>query len=233
VNEQPPLPPPPTQSSGAGCFARGCLIAVVALVVFAVLLGVGGTILYRRAVVHFTAAQAVEVPVAVISNEQYQTARGNLDRLRNAIGANREETIVFGATDLNAIVAHEQEFSGARGRVRFGIADSNMTVDLSVPLESIRLAGFSHRWFNGSVRFSFAYENEQFDFAPLAVQAGTWSVPEWLLTSEFSSSFSRTFSQRFHDEMQAKPQGREVWNHLKSIRLQDDKLVVTTQPSSR
>jgi hypothetical protein len=142
---------------------------------------------------------------------------------------NREETIALSAADLNALVARDREFSGARGRVRFAMADSVMTLDLSVPVDFIPLPRLKNRWFNGTARFVLNFEYDQFEIAPTLIQAGGWRVPDWILSSAFASSFSRSFSRSFHEAMQKNLQGAAVWSHIKTLKVEGDKLVITTQ----
>jgi uncharacterized MAPEG superfamily protein len=214
--------------SGTGCFVRGCLVVLVAGIALAVVVGVGSLYLYRKVIDGFTSTQPVDIQVAAPTEGEFQAAQSALDRVRSAIANNREETIAFSAAALNALVTRDREFSGARKRVRFAMADSVMTLDLSAPVESLRWPRLKDRWFNGTARFTLRFEYDQFMIAPLSIQAAGWRVPEWLLTSDVNSSFSRSFTKSFHDAMRRNPQGAAVWNHIKAIRVQDDKLVITT-----
>lgn len=215
--------------NGAGCFVRGCLVVVIASIALAVILGVGGALLYQKVLNRFTAAEPVDVQVTAPTPAEYQVARTDFDRLRAAIANNREETIALSAADLNALVARDREFSGARGRVRFTMADSVMTLDLSVPVDSFPLPRLKNRWYNGTARFALNFEYDQFEIAPTLIEAGSWRVSDWILSPAFASSFNRSFSRSFHEAMQKNSQGAAVWSHIKSIKVEGDKLVIATR----
>lgn len=229
MSDNNPLPPPPSNSSS--CLIRGCLILVAAIVLMVVVLGVGGVYLYRRGLDHFTSPRAVDVQVTPPTQAESQNARANFERLRRAVVNNQEQTVVFTANELNAIVAEQSEFAGARGRVRFAMADSIMTLDLSVPIDSVPLVGMKERWFNGSARFRLNFSADQFDVVPLELNANEWSLPKWLFSSNFAEAFSRSFTRSFHDALQSNREGSAFWRRIKSVKVEGDKLIVSTQPA--
>jgi hypothetical protein len=215
-----------------GYFAQGCLAVVLGSLAVALLLCGGGIYFYGRIIERSTSAQPANIILAAPTHGQFETARSALERFRAAIANNREERAEFSATDLNALIAAHPDFAGARGRVRFAVNESAMTLDLSAPLDSVPLPKLKRRWFNGTARFTVNYEFDQFAFGPIALAGGGWRVPDWLLTSEFGASFSRSFSQSFQEAMRKNAQGAAFWRHIRTITVEGDRLVVTTQPAA-
>lgn len=211
-----------------GCFAKGCL--TVLIIGFLLIAGGIGTTwyLYVKTVNNLTSPAPVDVQVAPPSESQYQAAENTMERLRTAIADNKETTVEFTAADLNALFARDSDFEDLRGRVRIEIADSTMTVALSAPLHSIPLPKMRKRWFNGTARFSFTYDSGTFRFDLKSAEAGGHEVPDIFL-SNFNSSFDESMNRSFLNELKSDDHDSEFWDHVKTMRLVGDKLVVTTK----
>lgn len=211
-----------------GCFAKGCL--TVLIIGFLLIAGGIGTTwyLYVKTVNNLTSPAPVDVQVAPPSESQFQAAENSMEGLRTAIANNKETTVEFTAADLNALFARDSDFEDLRGRVRIEIADSTMTVALSAPLRSIPLPKIRKRWFNGTARFSFTYDSGTFRFDLKSAEAGGHEVPDIFL-SNFNSSFDESMNRSFLNELKSDDHDSEFWDHVKTMRLVGDKLVVTTK----
>jgi hypothetical protein len=82
-------------------------------------------------------------------------------------------------------------------------------------------------WFNASASFGFAYAFGIFRVDLRSAEANGHQLSDEFLSS-FGSSFSQSFNKSFQDKLR-KNNGTEFWNHVKTISLEGDKLVVTTQ----
>ena len=212
-----------------GCFAKGCLTLLI--VGFILMAGfIGATwYLYVKTIDNLTSPASADVQIEPPTESQFQTAENSLTRLREAIANNRETTVEFTAADLNALFARDRDFEKWRGRIRIEIADSSMTIALSAPLNSIRLPRIKKRWFNGTARFSFTYESGEFSFDIKSAEAGGHQVPDIFLSGSIISSLGESMNRSFRDELTRTDRGSEFWNHVKTMSLEGDKLVVTTQ----
>ena len=212
-----------------GCFAKGCLtILIVGFLLLACVLG-GCWYVYVKTVDNLTSPAPADVQVQPPSESQFQTAETSMNRLREAVANDKETTVEFTAADLNALFARDPAFSDWRGRIRIEIADSTMTIALSAPLHSIPLPRVKKRWFNGTARFSFNYDDGRFSFDIKSAEAGGHQVPDIFLTESSISSFSDSMNRSFRDEVKDNDHGADFWNHVKRMSLEGDKLVVTTQ----
>jgi hypothetical protein len=213
-----------------GCVAKGCLTLLIAgFLLLACIIG-GSWYLYVKTVNNLTSPAPADVQVAPPSESQFQTAETSMTRLRKAIADNEVTTVEFTAADLNALFARDAAFSDWRGRVRIEIADSIMTVTGSAALTSIPLPRLKNRWFNGTVRLSFTYDNGLFDFDIKSAEAGGHQLPDIFLSSSSLSSFNDSMNQSFRNTVNNNDSGSVFWNHVKKMAVVDDKLVVTTQP---
>lgn len=211
-----------------GCFAKGCLIVLI--IGFVLIAGGIGTTwyLYVKTVDHLTSPAPAHVQAEPPSESQFQAAESSMQRLRTAGASNKATTVEFTAADLNALFARDPDFEDLRGRVRIEIADSIMTIAVSAPLRSIPLPRMKKRWFNGTARFSFTYDSGSFSFDLQSAEAGGNHVPDIFLPS-LNSSFDESMNRDFLNELRSNDHDSEFWDHVKTMRLVGDKLVVTTK----
>jgi hypothetical protein len=226
MNGQPP--PLQYQAPGMGCFAKGCLtLLIIGFILIAAVIG-GTCYVYVKAVDNLTSRAPVDVQTERPSESQFQAAESSMERLRTAIAHDKETTVEFTGADLNALFARDPSFEDLRGRVRIEIADSTMTVALSAPLHSIPLPGMKKRWFNGTASFSFTYNSGAFRFDLKSAEARGHHVPDIFL-SNFNSSIDESMDRDFLNGLKSNDHDSEFWDHVKTMRLVGDKLVVTTK----
>ncbi len=223
--QQPLAYPPPKKSSGCGCFAGGCLSVFVAAAFGLVLLFVCGWFVFSRALNSFTSNAPTEITVTVPSEAEYAEANAKFEQFRDAVRRDQTTTIAFTAADLNALIARHPDFASQRGRVHVSIDGTVATVEMSVPLKTVPL--MKHRWFNGSTRFTFSYEDHDFVFDPEWIEANGHHFTNNTLSS-FTSSFNRRFTTSFRDSMEENGAGK-FWESVKSMTLQDGQLIITTR----
>ena len=216
-------PPPPQKDSSC---ARGCLVIGLALLLLAGLI-IGGTwYLYGRALNLYTSTSAARVKVATPSPSEIRSAQATLASLREAISINEARRIELTGTDINALIANEQSFSGARGRVFVTIQDSEIVIESSIPLSAVPLPKIKDRWLNSTAHVVFGYDGDfHFEFKSGAAQGV--DVPVSFFRS-FNRSFTQTFNDKFKEEV-AKQGSGSFWNHIEQISIESDKLVIVTK----
>jgi hypothetical protein len=211
-----------------GCFAKGCLGILIAGFLLILLCLGGGWFFYKKTFSKLTATTPSDVQIEAPSPEQIQSAQTSLDRLNDAIARKQQTTVAFTGPELNVLLAREADLDFLRDRSRIEISNSIMTVTLSAPLDSLPLPGVKGRWFNGTVRFGWSYTDGDFDVDIKSVEANGYAFPSVFL-SNFDSSFTDSMNSGFHDEIRKNNREEEFWRHIKSIKLEGDKAVVTTK----
>ena len=211
-----------------GCFAKGCLTVLVLGFLFCAVVGVGGWWFYKKTFSNLTASGPVDVQIEKPTQAQVQSAEASAARLDEAISQNKETTLEFTGPELNHLLQRNADWDFLRGRTRIDIADSTMTVAMSAPLDSLPWPGAKGRWFNGTVRFSMTYSSGGFQLEIISAEANGTQFPSALLSS-FNSSFNESMNEEFQKELR-KNRDNEFWNHVKSISLQGDKMIITTKP---
>ena len=146
---------------------------------------VGGSFfVVNRAINAFTSTQPVQIQVRQATPAERQVAKAKLDTLRSAARNHQETTIEFNADEINALIANEPEFRGARGHVRVAIANSIASLDVSAPLDSMHWKRLKGRWFNGNIQFGFSYVDDNFNFDIRSAEANGYQFPRAILTSD-------------------------------------------------
>ena len=204
----------------------GCLtILIVGFLLMAGVIGTAWYVYHKLATTDLISDRPAEVRLEPPTDAEYRAAESALARVKNPTG--REETVSFTATDLNALVARDPDFRELENRARIDIQNSVMTMTLSAPLDSIPWAGTERRWFNGTVRVTGSYDAPVFRVHLESVTGGEYEVPGFVLSqinSWLNWGLNENTSQWDDGDFDS-----EVWKRIKSIRLEGDKMMVTTK----
>lgn len=210
-----------------GCFAMGCITVLVVGFLMIAVVGVGGWWFYKTTFKSLTSSGPSEVRMEAPTPEVVQKAEASKARLDQAIAKNEETTIELTGPELAVLLARDGDLDFLRDRTRIDISNSIMTVTLSAPLRALKWPGMKDRWFNGTVRFSMTYANGEFEIDLMSAEANGREFPD-VFISGFNNAFTEAMNDAFHDA-----RGRhdnEFWNHVKTMKLEGDKLVLTTKP---
>jgi hypothetical protein len=208
-----------------GCFATCCLsLIILGFVCIAGVIGTGWWFYHKLASNNIISDAPIAVQLAEPSEAEYQAADSSLAKLKTAANERREETVSFTAADLNALLARNPDFRDFEGHARVEIANSAMTVSLSAPLD-IFWSSNKRRWFNGIVRFSGRYENDEFQINIQSARGGDYEVPQSIL-SRLNSNFSQNLTDNTEDWRRTF--GVDL-RRVKRMLLDGDKLIITTK----
>jgi hypothetical protein len=223
-----PSPEAAAARSGGCCCGLGCA-SIFLVIAAAVALFFGGLYyLYAKTVDALTAPAPVAVLMETPSDAQFAAANQKFEQIRTAAVMQQAQTVEFTAPELNALIARHPQFSEWRGKTRVDIADSNMTIDLSVPLSGVPLPRVKHRWFNGTVRLALAYDENRF---VLGVKSFTANGQEIDMTGwqTFADEINNGFNESFDRSQRDDPRSNEFWENVRSMEVRDDKLIITTK----
>ncbi len=214
---------------GAGCCGGGCVaLLVIAFLGLAAVIG-GGWYLVHKAIDTFTSTEPANVAIAMPSDAEFAAANEKLEQLHTALRSQQGATFTFTAAELNALVARHPDFAARKGKMRFAIADSIATVEMSVPLSTLDWSRLRRRWFNGSANFGFIYADEGFRFDLNWLEANGHRLSGGILRYG-TDAFNRSFSRGFDDSVE-KEGSSELWRNVKTMTLDEDKLVIITRGS--
>jgi hypothetical protein len=137
-------------------------------------------------------------------------------------------TIEFTAGDLNALIARHPDFSDLRRKARVGIANSILSLDVSVPLDSIPLPRMNGRWLNGSVNLGLTYDEDRFDLNVRSLAANGREIDSTFFDT-MADWVNDTTNRSFDESQQENPRFNDLFESVKSMAVIGDKLVVTTK----
>ncbi len=206
----------------------GCTtIFVVALLGLALVLG-GTWWLLTKVMNDYTSKEPANVEMAAVSEAEFAAANDKLVSVQDAQRRHQSVSVQFTAAELNALIARHPDFSDMRGKFRVAIADSLMTLDMSVPLREIDVPGIRDRWLNGTARFEFIYHENAFNFALRSLTANDRDLPLSVLQG-FEAPFNKSFNESFEKSRRKNARSNEFWENVKTVAVIDDKLVITTK----
>lgn len=211
-----------------GCFAKGCLTVLIFGFLMIAVVGVGGWWFYKKTFNSLTSSGPSDVRIEAPTPEVVQKAEASKARLDQAIANNEETTIELTGPELAVLLSRDADLDFLRDRTRIDISNSIMTVTLSAPLDVLSWPGMKGRWFNGTVRFGMTYANDEFEVDIQSAEANGREFPD-IFVSGFNNSFTEAMNEAFQDARRRN--GNEFWNHVKTMKLEGDKLVLTTKPN--
>lgn len=221
----PPALPP---KRGGCCCAGGCAtLLTIGVVGFVLLIGLAWY-LCGKAIGMYTSAAPTDIRIEAPSEPQFAAANTKLEQMRTAAAKNEAGTFEFTAADLNALIARHPGFNELRNKVRVGIESGSMLVDVSAPLSSVSLPGLRKRWFNGTAKFGLDYDDGSFDLALRSLSANGREFPLSVLPA-LDTTFSESINTGFRKSQQEHRANEELWQHVKTISIDGDKLIVTTK----
>ena len=184
--------------------------------------------MYAKSVDALTSDAPIAVTMEAPSDEQVAAATQKVEQLRTAALTQQVVTMEFTAAELNALIARHPSFSDWRGKARVAIANSELTLDLSVPLSEIPLPRVRNRYFNGSVRFALAYDEDQFTLGVRSLSANGQDI-DLSFFQTMADDINRGFNEGFDKSQRENAQSNEFWENVRSLEVRGDRLIITTK----
>jgi hypothetical protein len=216
-----------TEKQGMGCFAKGCLTVIVVCILLAAISVGGGYYYLKKFVTTLTSDKAVAIKVEQPTDAQMQAAAAKAQALTDAYNSGKEITVELTGPDLNALIARNPKLADYKGTMYFSIANSEVSGDVSVPLDAVPFDMFKKRFFNGRFVAFFELNNAEVTFKPKLIEANGRRVPDVVINQINSAEGQK----QLNDELR-KPNGKDLRNELsrfKSVRVVGDRLVIVTK----
>ncbi|MEO5720962.1 MAG: hypothetical protein ABIR71_05770 [Chthoniobacterales bacterium] len=226
---QPAVPPTqiPKSKGGCACCAMGCtsmfvlLLVGMAMIIGLLWWGLG------EVVKEYTASGPIAIATET-TDAEYAAAEQKYNALAAAARARQTVTVQLNASEVNALIARHPEFADMRGKFRVAMADSLMTLEMSVPLREINLPRIRDRWLNGSARFGLLYHDGNFNFSLRGLSANERELSMQFLQN-FAGAFNEKFNERFHEKRRERDRTHDFWEIIRTLAIVDDQLVITTK----
>jgi hypothetical protein len=214
--------PPPRR--GLGCFARGCLILFVFVIVLAVA-GFAGLYwgfqrhsaivhgIYWLAKAHSISETPAPIPAFAASDEQIQAVQERWQDFEQKTRASQPAEIELTADDINSLIAANR---AARWKAFVSIKENRLRLQMSVPLGEF--FGRSSYYFNGDIMIQLngaeSLEHPQLN----QIVVNNEPVPRYLLNWKYRSKRLREYLADYRNS-----------SNIGTIEIRDGKLILRSR----
>jgi hypothetical protein len=206
-------PPPPQR--GMGCFAKGCLILVVFLIVLAIAFVGGSYLAIRYLRSEYFPTTNMQLSTSMATEQEQETVRTRWDAFEKAARAGQPARIELTADDLNALIDSEPKL---RGKAHVSIDNNVGHLQVSIPLAEARwLRG---HYINAECTVQSAADGTPADARITRIIVNGRSVGEEVLRWQYRSWSLRRYMSDWSND-----------NNLERFEIEDGKVVLQTKES--
>jgi len=206
------------ERGGMGCFAKGCLVLLVVLLVVGGLLGLGAYSVYKKAW-NYTADTAPSIPIQQATDQQIQEIQGRLQIFVQAVQSGAPAELRLSADDLNTLIGSSADL---KGRFHVRIQDSRLFVRMGVPLNDV--PGFSGRHLDCEVNPEISVNDGVFQISVKSMQVKGQPVPDEFVQHPQIKEFFKGFSEGFAND----PNMAAILSRIKTLQVEGDRIVLHT-----
>ena len=215
--------PPPKQ--GRGCFFYGCIIALVLAFLMMVAIALSGYFGYRAylaLVQGNTSTAPMVLPKVEMPEEARKDLHTRIDAFKAALDKGEEtEPLVLNADELNVLLS---EASQTKGRVYVIVDGSNLTGEVSVPLDEVGLPGLKGRYFNGKATFHASFRDGVFILTAQSAEVNGRPLPDQFMASLRTKNLA--------EDIARDPKNAALLGKLDSIQVKDGKVTIRAKPKA-
>jgi hypothetical protein len=210
------------EKKGGGC-GKFVLIGCAVLLVLGAAGAIGAYFVVKGALTKFveayTSTEPLEIPVVEMPEDEVQNLVARVDRFKQAVEDGQPtEPLALTGTEINAILQNDPDFEGVGDKVYVTVEGDTIRGEISIPLED--LTGFGEgRYVTGSGEFNVSLVGGQPVVFLKSLTVNDKTVPQEVM-QEFSQ-------ENLAKEMANDPQFKPVLDKLKSIEIEEGKLVIT------
>ena len=204
-------------SKDGNCFLYGCagvvVVGLIGVVVtfFAIRAG------FNHLKEQYTSDTGVELPTI----EADEATVSRVDGWRSAVEAGEDQpALTLTQDDINVLIQHHPELDWLSDNVYVTIEGSDITGDMSLPLDEI--PGFRGRYFNGSATFDLSVEDGRLYLYLAGASMNGEAVPEDVMVG-----FKGT---NIVEDLNRDPEFQKLLENVESVTIENS--VVTVVPSS-
>jgi hypothetical protein len=227
----PNVPPPmPSPSKKHGCFFYGCLTAIIAAVLIAIIGGVGAYYAMKTLAglaVEYTEAAPAQLPKVEVSPSEHGALQKRVSDFEAALNGGQPAALTLTGNELNALIAGDASKSAWKNRVRFAIEGGNLKCQLSMPLDDMaKVPGFGNlkgRYLNGSAAVKASMDTGVLFVTLQSLEVKGKPLPEQFLAALRKENLAK---EAYNDKDSAR-----FLNRLEGLKIQDGTLTLTGKAS--
>lgn len=214
VEKLEPVKPP------RGCFFYGCMTALALSLVLMLVAGIAAFSIYRyytRMVNQYTSTAPVPLPPVTLSDEEKTSLKERVDAFKKSLDTGKDiKPLVLTADEINAQIAENPDFAN---HVHVEIQGDKIQGQVSMPLDKIKLPGFSGRYLNGKATFAVLLTGGQLFVTLNALEVNGKPLPEETLQGFRNQNLAASFADD--------PDNAKAIAKLESIEVKNGTLIIT------
>jgi hypothetical protein len=205
-----------------GCLFWGGIIAGT-LLLFMVLLGVGGFYYVKHLINEYTDTKPLAMPAVQLSDAEVKILRDRVDSFDRDVKVGKlVEPLILTADEINALIAKNNK-SSSPVLFYFNFNDDRVQAQLSMPLDGIGLRILRGRYFNGSGDFLVSLRGGR-----LWANVQSLSIKGRQVPDRFMQGIRM---QNFADAWTNNADFNSAVAKLKEIKIENGKLSVVPKPA--
>ena len=204
---------------------RGCLFYLfVSIIVFVLALGGAGYFGYRyitgklgEFVQEYTSDTPAVLPKENLTEEEIAQVNTRTQQFVSAVNSGQSaDPLVLTGKDINALIAGSPDFAMFKDSVHVSISDSNVTGEISLPLDEF---GYPGRYLNGKATFSVQIIGENLDVRISELVVKGQPAPD-----AFMSAIK---GQNLAEDNKIKSEESKFLSKIQRLDVKDGKIIIT------
>lgn len=212
-------PPPPRQPRNWSCCLWGCLIAFIFLILITIALVLVGRSTLTALRENWTSPEPQELPTLTIEEPALDELVARVDAFADHVEHGEPSApLVLSQDEINALIQHHPDWRDLHDKVYVEIEDGLIKGRVNFPLDGIPL--MSGRYFHGTATFDVGLEDGRLEVYVDSAEVNGEPLPDEFMAAIRQENLAQEYTR---DNAEA----REIVDRLESIRIEDDKLVIT------
>jgi hypothetical protein len=212
---------------GKGCLFYGCLTVVIVGLLAAVMVGVGGYLLVKKAgqmMEQYTGAEPMEMPVVQMEEGVYQALAERVDGFGRALKEGKPAgDLELTSEELNALLNRNSSMQLGSMRMNVVMKESEVSGQVSVPLDGLAdVPGFKRlkgRYLNGNARLGVEMQEGRIVVRLLGMEVNGQQLPAEVLRALANVNWL--------EEAYKDPKSAEVLAKIRSVAVEQGVLRVS------
>ena len=223
--------PPPGQPpvivvqkrSGWGCFAIGCVVVIVLLLIGGAIVAGLGFFTYSK-VSKLTSDQPAAIATFDGGDSMYQAASKKLDAFKQDADVHRPSRLELTADEINTLIAHNPDTSGSQLHFFVRLHDDAANVQLSLPTSMLPVSIFPGRYLNAEADFTPSLDSAK----NLNVNLHSLKIAAEAVPPDQLAPLQMQVNTAINFQIQRSSDAQEFLSHANSVEVRDGKLIITT-----
>ena len=222
---QPPVVVVHKRGGGMGCFAIGCIVALILVIVaIAVVAGIG--YFTYTGVSKMTSDQAAAIPSFDGGDAMYEEATNKVNAFQKAAEGNQAARLELTADEINTLISHNPDYAHSSYKVFVTLKGDAATVDVSMPTSALPVSVFPGRYINAEAELVPSFDATSKNLNIILRRMKVGGNP---MAQEQLAPIQMEMNPLLNVQLKRSSDADAILQHATSVAIQDNKLVIQTQ----